>query len=329
MKRRMTKQRCQRKTALLLTVMILGMTGMTGCQDEKALENQQAYRQVGINKMNEGDYEGAVDAFQKALDQSKAVVGNMEIDICYYKAAAQYNSGDVEGALTTYAALIDYDKKDANAYFLRGCVYLKEGDKENAEKDYQKAFELSGNDYKLYVSAYENLNGAGYTEEAEEILKKALKLEGDSTEEHRERGHIYLLRGDYENARKELDQAINKEDVKALLYMAQVYDAQGNSKQAKALYESYIEKNGSDAIALNVLGEMQLKAENYSQALDFFQQALALENPENQQQLRRNEIVAYEYLLDFATAKEKMAAYLEDYPEDEEAQREYVFLQTR
>lgn len=329
MKNRMTREKCQRKTALFLTVMMLGMTSMTGCQDEKALENQQAYRQVGINKMNEGDYEGAVDAFQKALDQSQAIVGDLEIDTCYYKAAAQYNSGDVEGALTTYGALIDYDKKDANAYFLRGCVYLKEGDDKNAMRDYQKAFELSQNDYKLYVSAYENLNGAGYQKEAEEVLTKALKLEGDEPEAHRERGHIYLLQGDYENARKELDQAINKEDVKALLYMAQVYDAQGNSKQAKALYESYIEKNGSDATALNVLGEMQLEAKKYKQALEFFQQALALEHPDNEQQLRRNEIIACEYLLDFASAKEKMAAYLEDYPEDEEAQREYVFLQTR
>lgn len=325
----MIKQKCQRKTALFLTVMVLGMTGMTGCQDEKALENEQAYRQVGINKMNEGDYEGAVDAFQKALDQSKAVVGDMEIDICYYKAAAQYNSGDVKGALTTYEALIDYDKKNPDVYFLRGCVYLKEGDTENAMKDYQKSFELSENDFELYVSVYENLEGAGCKEEAEKVLTEALKLESDEPQAHRERGHIYLLRGDYENARKELDQAINKKDTKALLYMAQVYDAQGNSKQAQALYESYISQYGSDTTTLNMLGEMQLAEGNYKQALEFFQQALETEHPENEQQLRRNEIIACEYLLDFAAAKEKMKAYIEDYPEDEKAQREYTFLQTR
>ena len=47
------------------------------------------------------------------------------------------------------------------------------------------------------------------------------------------------------------------------------------------------------------------------------------------QNLRKNEILAYEYKKDFASAKEKMASYIEDYPEDETALREYQFLQTR
>ena len=50
---------------------------------------------------------------------------------------------------------------------------------------------------------------------------------------------------------------------------------------------------------------------------------------ENEKNLRRNEIICYENLLDFANAKEKMASYAKDYPEDEEAQRENQFLQTR
>ena len=45
--------------------------------------------------------------------------------------------------------------------------------------------------------------------------------------------------------------------------------------------------------------------------------------------MRRNEIICYENLSDFATAKQKMAEYLEDYPDDEKAQRENIFLQTR
>lgn len=329
MKDRKVKKVCKRKAALLLAVALMGSVGMTGCENEEALENQKAYRQVGINKMNEGDYAGAVEAFQKALDQSQAMVGDMELDICYYKATAQYNSGDVEGAVTTCNALIDYDEKDAKAYFIRGCVYLKEGDSENARKDYAKALELSGGDYTLYLSVYENLSGAGFTEEAEELLTKALELEGDKPEDHRERGHIYLLRGEYENAAKELDQAINKGDTKALLYLAQVYEAQDNKKKAQSLYESYLEKNGSDEATLTALGEMQLEAGDYQKALEFFQQALATEKPENEKKLRRNEIICYENLLDFASAKEKMASYVEDYPEDEEAQRENVFLQTR
>ncbi|TGY97647.1 tetratricopeptide repeat protein [Petralouisia muris] len=307
----------------------VGMCHLAGCKDEEALENQQAYRQVGLNKLGEGSYEESVEAFQKALDQSQAVVGEMEIDICYYKATAQYKGGDAKGALETCQALIDYDKKDYKAYYLRGCIYLKEEDRENTMKDYRKAFETSGNNYEMYVLAYESLKNAGWDSEAEEVLTAALKLKADKPEEYRERGHIYLLQGDYENAKKELDKAINSDDVKALLYLAQVYDAQGDSSQAAALYESYISKNNSDVSTLVVLGDMQMEAGNYSQALEFYQQALTVKNPPNEQQLRRNEIIACEQMQDFEAAREKTLAYMKDYPEDEEAQKEYTFLQTR
>ena len=42
-----------------------------------------------------------------------------------------------------------------------------------------------------------------------------------------------------------------------------------------------------------------------------------------------NEIVAYEYKKDFVTAKSKITAYLELYPDDAEALRENEFLSTR
>lgn len=329
MKLKRLKEVYKKKASLLLAFALLGSIGLAGCQNQEALENQKVYRQLGINKLSEGSYEEAAEAFQKALDQSQAVVGDMEIDICYYKATAQYKSGDLKGALATCKALIDYDKKNYKAYFLRGCIYLKEENQEKTMKDYQKAFETSGNDYELYVSAYESLKNAGWDSEAEEVLEAAEKLKAEKPEEYRERGHIYLLQEDYDNAKKELDKAINQKDVKALLYLAQVYEAQGDMDQANALYESYISKNNSDVSTLVIMGDMQMSEGNYSQALGFYEQALSVENPPNEQQLRRNEIIACEQMLDFEKAREKMLAYLKDYPEDEEAQREYVFLQTR
>ena len=74
---------------------------------------------------------------------------------------------------------------------------------------------------------------------------------------------------------------------------------------------------------------MLLEAGKYEDALSYIQTALASEDVEDEQNLRRNEILAYEYKGDFASAKEKMASYVEDYPEDETAAREYQFLQTR
>ena len=43
----------------------------------------------------------------------------------------------------------------------------------------------------------------------------------------------------------------------------------------------------------------------------------------------KNEIIAYEYSGDFASAKECMEDYIEKYPDDSDAEREYQFLETR
>jgi hypothetical protein len=46
-------------------------------------------------------------------------------------------------------------------------------------------------------------------------------------------------------------------------------------------------------------------------------------------ELMGDEIAVYEQKGDFTTAREKMEALLERYPEDEDAAREYEFLKSR
>ena len=129
-----------------MAVGIIGLTmalGFSGCQSENQ-KNQDAYRKIGINSMAEGDYDKAVKSFQKALDTSLGKIGAEEIDICYYKAAAQFAKKDYDGAIETYTSLIDYDKENANAYYLRGSVYLDTDKKDKAFKDYKNAVKYAG-----------------------------------------------------------------------------------------------------------------------------------------------------------------------------------------
>lgn len=302
--------------------------GFTGCTD-KDRENQEAYRKIGINSMAEGDYDKAVKSFQKALDISLGEVGAEEIDICYYKAAAQFAGGDYEDAIDTYTALIQYDEKNAQAYYLRGSVYLNTKNEKKALADYKKAIKADSADYQLYEGIYENLLNNGYEEEAKEYLEKALDLKPKEAEDYAEQGHIYYLLGDYKQAKTSLDKAIDKDDKTALLYLAEVYQAEEKEEEAQALLENYVKNNAKDSEALNNLGMMQMNNENYEEALKYFQLGLEIEDASNKQELMKNEIAAYEYMGDFASAKEKMKAYLKEYQNDEEAVRESTFLQTR
>ena len=66
---------------------------------------------------------------------------------------------------------------------------------------------------------------------------------------------------------------------------------------------------------------------NYSHK--YFEKALALEESSMTQVLKFNQIVAYEYLGEFDQANVLMRSYLQIYPDDQEALREYEFLRSR
>ena len=120
-------------TFLLICTMAVSLIAGCGSVDR---ETQESYRQLGITKLQEGDYEGAISNFQKALDESLGRIGVHEVDICYYKALAQFKAGQTDAAIETYTSLIDYDDDNAEAYFLRGSVYLQAA---NSEADEAKA----------------------------------------------------------------------------------------------------------------------------------------------------------------------------------------------
>lgn len=318
----------KKKLTYITALTMLSLTLMTGCTNERR-ENQTAYRQIGINAMESGDYAGAVDAFNSALGQCIGKITENELDICYYKAAAQYASGDSEGAVATYTAIIDYDKKAADAYYLRGCVYLKQGNTESAVSDFDAAVQYNSDDYELYVNIYENLLAYDMTEKGEEYLNKAFDIKGNSAEDYAWRGRIYYYLGQYDNAMTELNSALDKESVIANLYIAQVYEAQGDSENAEVYYQNYVNSGAADSEAMNSLGEIEMAKGNYSGALTYLQQGIAMENVTNRRELMQNLIICYEYTFDFNSAWNVVQEYVQAYPDDASAQREYIFLKNR
>lgn len=321
----------RRKTTILTVLLgLFLMALLTGC-DDPSRENQEAYKTIGINAMEEKNYEEAVDAFQKALDQSLGFVGAREIDICYYKAIAQYAGGDPAGARETYDALIDYDDSLSEAYFLRGNLSLDQGDDAGAITDYEAAVKRDPENLELYISICENLTNTGHQEDGTAFLKKATELKGSGDKARALKGRAYTLLGDYENAEKELDAAIKAGNSQAELYKGQLLTTMGDKEGATALFQSYLEKNGEDAGALNALGCSAMEIGDYGSALSYFDQALACaeESGVDPKEIKRNRIVALEYTGDFAAAKSAMEEYTNNYELDPDFQKEAVFLQTR
>lgn len=312
----------------LAAVAVLTVALFSGCASEKK-EQELAYRELGIDHMQEGNYAEAVIVFDKALAECSGRIGATEIDISYYKAAAQYASGDVEGALETYSNLIDYNSKDADAYYMRGCLRLQMGDTSGAGEDFDAAVKQDARDYELYIGIYENYAAYGMDNEGVEYLNQACSITGDTAEDYAWRGRSYFLLGQYDKATQELKTALEKGSIAAYLTLGEIYESMGDTVTAESYYRTYVESGEADSETMNRLAVLAMARQDYEGALAFLGQGLEMEQVPNQQEMMRNQIACLEYTGDFSGAWTVVQEYVAMYPEDLEAQREYVFLKHR
>lgn len=312
------------KFGILLLVLVAFLC--TGCSGRE--EEQMLHRQNGINLMENGKYEKALEEFQLALDLSLGEIGEKEVDICFYKAEAQYYLNDVEGAKNTYTAIINYNE-DAKAYFLRGNLYYSLGDEGNALSDYEAAIENDKKDYDLYIGVYEALLAHGKEGEALSYLNHALEIGGNKAFDKMQKGRIHFLLGETEEAISLLEEAIKGKEKDAYFYLADVYEAIGEEEKAQENINAYIEGKDVDSYKLFEVANAELGRGNFDMAIQCLNQALELKSVPNKQMIMKTLVIAYEHSRDFESAKKVMTEYIEAYPDDEEALREYTFLETR
>lgn len=121
--------------------------------------------------------------------------------------------------------------------------------------------------------------------------------------------------------------------------LGMAYYEQQDYQSAKEAFQQVLSNNGeATPVLYNLLGVCSIHLEDYQGALDAFSQGLALAAGKRDtdeggagtvQEMKFNEIVCYERLLDWESAKEKAAEYISTYPDDKEAQKEAAFLSTR
>lgn len=311
-----------------LAITIFLAAALSGCNKNEEKNLQLEYREEGITFLQNGEYDQAIDSLTSALQESKGKVTEVEVDITYYLAETEYKSGDMEAARNTYSNLISFKEKESKAYYLRGLTYLQE-DIAKAKEDFTKAVELDKKNYELPVLIYQNLKSSGYEEDGLVYLQNALEIKGDKAENYSGRGRIYYLMNDMEKAIIELNKAVEKKSVDALYYLGLVYERMGKPEEAITQYETCLEQDDSNAEVYNQLGLCKLSKEDYQGAMESFEAGIALEDESFLKTLLFNQIVVYERMSDFQTAKQKMEDYLGKYPGDETALREYEFLKTR
>lgn len=286
------------------------------------------YRCLGIAEMGLGNYEDAAAAFETALTHAGVIPGDMEYDINFYLGSCYYKLGRFDDALQVYDAIVVLKPRNADAVEMRGAVRLQLGDTDGMNRDFQRAIDLEPSNYDRMVSIYQMLASNGHEDEGKQYLQNALD-KGSSGMSNYDRGRLSYYVGDYDTARTCLEQIQNNTNYQVVLMLGRTYEALGDYNYASNVFKTYLASDTSHGEVYNELGLCCLRMENYSDALDAFQNGMKTGEQDLMQSLSFNEIVAYEYLGEFQQAKTKMETYIAAYPGDDKAKREYTFLESR
>lgn len=285
-------------------------------------------RARGIAYMGLTQYAEAIECFQAALSGSNGLVENVDFDLNYYLAAAYTKDGQYSQAEETYNAILALRENEVNAYFLRGNVRMNSSNYEGAKADFDKALKMAPDDYDMLIEIYEVLAHFGYTDVGQTYLRAALDAGGKKMDNY-VIGRIYYYLGEYERAYLALEEAKAKGGEKSYLYLGRAYEATGDYNYAANVYNSYLSSNDGSAELYNQLGLCEMARGDYQKALEAFQAGMQLEDNPILQTLSFNEITAYEYLGEYERAAALLNNYLNNYPDDTRARREYDFLSTR
>lgn len=299
----------------------------TEAQTQSGRTREETLRELGIAYMGLGDYESATSAFEEALTYGGVLPTEEEYDVNYYLGSCYYKQERYEDALKVYDAIVTLRPKAADAYVLRGAVRMALSDEEGMQEDFQKAIDLEPTGYDRIVTIYETLDRGGYTEQGQTYLQETLDQSGSSMDNYN-LGRMNYYLGNYNEAKAALEQ-IETRDYSTAILLGRTYEALGDMNFASSVYQTYIASDATRPEVYNQLGLCLLQMGDYDGALTAFQQGESLGDSESYQSLMFNEVVAYEYLGDYDKAQSLMKDYIARYPGDTDAQREYIFLQTR
>lgn len=241
-----------RKTAYTVAVLGLVLAMAAGCGKK---EDKYSFRDSGIEALNAGSYDSAIEAFDQAINSSRGLVGKFDLDVLKYRAEAEYLSGDYQAAINTYDILIKVDEERAEYLNMRSVSKAGAGDLAGAAEDYSRSTELDTE--KKAPGRLNALLAAGAAMEKDGELNDAMALYEKAVSEGEQSAGLFNRMGLCKMANEDWDGAIgyftkglsapDGSQVPELLFnQAVAEEHKGDFKTALDLMQQYISAHGSD-----------------------------------------------------------------------------------
>lgn len=149
-----------------------------------------------------------------------------------------------------------------------------------------------------------------------------------------EDGAALLKEEKYEEAIKEFQKSVDKKKDLDEAYRGQgiaYWELEEYEKASDCFIKALNNGAKKTGTIFNFIAIGNMKLGNFSDALNYFNLGLSMEDSSEEliKEMKYNEIVVYESMKDWESAKTKIAEYIAQYPDDEKAIKEAEFLETR
>jgi tetratricopeptide (TPR) repeat protein len=242
--------------------------------EDRFTESGNYYVRIGVDKFLRNDVEGAIKAYDKALEQTPG-----SASLYGKRGDARYKLKDYRKAIDDYDLAIKLNPNYVDAYKGRAAAKLDSGDFTGAREDFTSAIRLKDNDDALYADRAVAKAEMGDLNGAVQDFSRALQLK-PSAKIYNRRADVKARLKDFSGAIKDLDEAIRlAPDDHALYNNRGVVKADsGDLDGAIADYGRCIERNPDYALAYRNRGFDRLRLKKFNEADKDLQKALEL-NP--------------------------------------------------
>jgi tetratricopeptide (TPR) repeat protein len=278
--------------AVCILLMLLIAAGTMRLIGMAATSKKRQLRSQGIECLASGDYNGAIEAFDMALEKSGERAQDFNKDVLQYRAEAELKLLDYEAALHTYELLAQQEPKEPVWGYLRAICSARLNTPEEAFKLYEEAsaMEKEGQETPGRLPALMAV-GSAWTDAGE--YQKAMAFYEGALEKGIEDAQIYNQMGICQMAEEDYEGAADSFD-KGLGLLAAAY---GTSRETAVLKAAI---PAEDTWNLDALKELSY-----------------------------NRAVVLEYQQDYGKALSCFQEYVDAFGAEEDALHEIEFLKTR
>jgi tetratricopeptide (TPR) repeat protein len=262
------------------------------------------YTNEAVNRYNEGDYAGALDAFEKVLEieAMEMFQDNPVIDtaVIFNAGMAAQKAENYEAAAKYYKKSVDLQYEGAKSYANLANVLKKIGNEEESVKYLHKGFELYPNDSWMLVELINYYMLGGEPQKAADYLDKAIALDPNNGSFYRAKGTLYEKTNEIEKAEEMY--------VKALELTPDDYTSQYNLGLLKLNSAIAKHKEANEIMDAKKYNEaIKVVYTEYEKVIPYFEKVLEMQPDE------KNSLITLKELY-FRLRNEK-EVYLEKYNE--------------